>query len=95
MQGGGYGDDLAINPGRNAMLTSSFTGYSNYRTDLPKLIKEPAAMQKFGDTMVLWDFKATKPQQIFSTPGVRRSAGRRPRATTGPSPPPRSAPSCG
>ncbi|GJI94279.1 hypothetical protein RugamoR57_09970 [Duganella caerulea] len=70
VQGDGYGYDVAINPARNAMLTSSFTGYDNYRTDLDKLIKDPAAMQRFGNTMVLWDFKAMKPLQIFSTPGA-------------------------
>lgn len=70
VQGDGYGYDLAINPARNAMLSSSFTGYTNYRTDLGKLIKDPAAMKKFGNTMVLWDFKAMQPQQIFNTPGA-------------------------
>ncbi|HJV00129.1 MAG TPA: selenium-binding protein SBP56-related protein [Burkholderiaceae bacterium] len=70
MQGDGYGYDLAINPGRNAMLSTSFTGYGNYRTDLDKLITDASAMKKFGNTMVLWDVKAMQPRQIFSTPGA-------------------------
>ncbi|HEU4775743.1 MAG TPA: selenium-binding protein SBP56-related protein [Telluria sp.] len=70
VQGDGYGYDLAINPARNAMLSTSFTGYRNYRTDLDKLIADPVAMKKFGNTMVLWDFKAMQPRQIFSTPGA-------------------------
>lgn len=70
MQGDGYGYDLAINPGRNAMLSTSFTGYGNYRTDLDKLITDAGAMKKFGNTMVLWDVKAMQPRQIFSTPGA-------------------------
>lgn len=68
--GDGYGYDIAINPRRNAMLTSSFTGHRNYMADLGKLIKDPGAMQQFGNTMVLWDFKAMRPQKVFSTPGA-------------------------
>ena len=70
VQGDGYGYDLAINPGRNAMLSTSFTGYRNYRTDLDKLIADADAMKRFGNTMVLWDVKAMQPRQIFSTPGA-------------------------
>lgn len=68
--GDGYGYDIAINPRRNAMLTSSFTGHRNYMTELGTLIKNPAAMGQFGNTMVLWDFKAMQPQKIFQTPGA-------------------------
>ncbi|MES2262398.1 MAG: selenium-binding protein SBP56-related protein [Pseudomonadota bacterium] len=70
-QGGdGYGYDIAINPGKNAMLTSSFTGHKNYMTDLGKLIADPAAMKQFGNTMVLWDFKSMRPTKVFNTPGA-------------------------
>lgn len=68
--GDGYGYDIAINPARNAMLTSSFTGQQNYMTALTTLIKDPAAMQKFGKTMVLWNLKAMRPQQVFEVPGA-------------------------
>ncbi len=70
VRGDGYGYDLAINPAKNALLTSSFTGIDNYRRDLGDLIKDGEAMKRFGNTMVLWDLKAMKPQQIFSVPGA-------------------------
>lgn len=70
IKGDGYGYDIAINPGKNAMLTSSFTGTANYMRALGEVIKDPAAMKHFGNTMVLWDLKAMKPKQIFSTPGA-------------------------
>lgn len=68
--GDGYGYDIAINPARNAMLTSSFTGYNNYMRDLGELMKDPAAMKQFGATMVLWNLKSLQPAQVFSVPGA-------------------------
>jgi selenium-binding protein 1 len=68
--GDGYGYDLAVNPKKNVMLTSSFTGYANYMRPLGELIKDAEAMKRFGSTMVLWDLKAMKPQKIFSVPGA-------------------------
>jgi methanethiol oxidase len=70
VRGDGYGYDIAINPGRNAMLTSSFTGRANYMRPLGELIKDGEAMKKFGNTMVLWDLKAMQPQQVFNVPGA-------------------------
>ena len=55
VKGDGYGYDIAINPGKNAMLTSSFTGYKNYMRPLGELIKDGEAM---------------KPQQVFAVPGA-------------------------
>jgi selenium-binding protein 1 len=68
--GDGYGYDLAINPARNVMLTSSFTGRKNYMTDLGTLIKDPAAMKNFGNTMVMWNLKAMRPERVFDVPGA-------------------------
>jgi len=68
--GDGYGYDLAVNPKKNALLTSSFTGYANYMRPLGELIKDGEAMKKFGNTMALWDLKAMKPKKIFSVPGA-------------------------
>jgi len=68
--GDGYGYDVAINPARNALLTSSFTGIDNYRRSLGEVVGDPAAVKRFGNTMVLWDHKAMKPAQIFSVPGA-------------------------
>ncbi len=68
--GDGYGYDLAVNPKKNVLLTSSFTGYTNYMRPLGDLIKDAEAMKRFGGTMVAWDLKAMKPKQIFSVPGA-------------------------
>jgi selenium-binding protein 1 len=68
--GDGYGYDLEINPAKNALLTSSFTGIDNYRRSLGEVVGDPAAMKRFGSTMVLWDHKAMKPVQILSVPGA-------------------------
>jgi methanethiol oxidase len=68
--GDGYGYDLAVNPRKNVLLTSSFTGYNNYMRPLGDVVKDPAAMKLFGNTMVLWDLKAMKPKKIFSVPGA-------------------------
>ena len=68
--GDGYGYDIAINPARNAMLTSSFTGRNNYMMDLGQLIKDPAAMKRFGSSMVMWNLKSMQPEKIFNVPGA-------------------------
>jgi selenium-binding protein 1 len=68
--GDGYGYDLAANPRKNVLLTSSFTGYSNYMRPLGELIKDEEAMKRFGNTMVLWDLKTMKPQKVFKVPGA-------------------------
>jgi selenium-binding protein 1 len=70
LQGDGYGYDIAINPRKNVLLTSSFTGHTNYMRDLGSLVKDAEAMKKFGNTMVVWDAKALKPIQILSVPGA-------------------------
>jgi selenium-binding protein 1 len=70
VKGDGYGYDLAINPAKNALLTSSFTGIDNYRRNLGELVKDGEAMKRFGNTMVLWNLKAMKPEQIFAVPGA-------------------------
>jgi len=68
--GDGYGYDLAVNPKKNVLLTSSFTGYANYMRSLGELIKDGEAMKKFGNTMVLWDLKAIKPTKVLAVPGA-------------------------
>lgn len=70
VKGDGYGYDIGINPGKNTMLTSSFTGWNNYMMDIGKLIKDPEAMKRFGSTMVTWDVKSMKPTKIFNVPGA-------------------------
>jgi selenium-binding protein 1 len=68
--GDGYGYDIAVNPRRNAMLTSSFAGYRNYMRPLGELVNDPEAMKQFGATMVVWDLKAMEPKQVLAVPGA-------------------------
>lgn len=68
--GDGYGYDIGINPDKNAMLTSSFTGWNNYMMDFGKLVKDPTAMKHFGATMVMWNLKSMQPEKILSVPGA-------------------------
>jgi selenium-binding protein 1 len=72
MEGGGdgYAYDLAVNPKKNVLLTSSFTGYANYMRPLGELIKDGDAMKDFGNTMVVWDLKAIKPTKVLAVPGA-------------------------
>ena len=66
----GYGYDARVLPRRNVMLSSSFTGSENYMRPLGEVVKDKDAMKHFGGTMVLWDFHARKPRQVFEVPGV-------------------------
>ena len=68
--GDGYGYDVAINPQKNVLLSSSFAGWNNYMMDFGKLVKDPEAMKHFGSTMVVWDLKAMKPTKVLSVPGA-------------------------
>lgn len=66
----GYGYDARVLPRKNALLTSSFTGWGNYMTDLGKLMGDAEAMKRFGKTMVMWDFHTRQPKKVFSVPGA-------------------------
>jgi selenium-binding protein 1 len=68
--GDGYGYDVAVNPQKNVLLTSSFAGWNNYMMDFGKLVKDAEAMKRFGSTMVVWDLKAMKPTKVLSVPGA-------------------------
>jgi methanethiol oxidase len=68
--GDGYGYDLAVNPRKNVLLTSSFTGYDNYMRPLGDLVKDAEAMKRFGNTMVVWDLKAMKAKKVLAVPGA-------------------------
>ena len=48
----GYGYDVRVLPRRNLMLTSSFTGWSNYMMDFGKMLNDQEAMKRFGNTVV-------------------------------------------
>jgi selenium-binding protein 1 len=66
----GYSYDLRVLPRRNIMLTSSFTGWSNYMMDFGKMLQDAEAMKRFGNTMVLWNLHSKKPKKIFDVPGA-------------------------
>ena len=66
----GYGYDLRVLPRRNVMVTSSFTGWNNYMMDLGKMMADPEAMKRFGNTAVVWDLHTRKPKKIFDVPGA-------------------------
>ena len=66
----GYGYDVRAQPRLNAMLTSSFTGWNNYMMDLGKMMADPAAMQRFGNTVVVWDLHTRQPKKVLDVPGA-------------------------
>jgi selenium-binding protein 1 len=66
----GYGYDVRVLPRRNLMLTSSFTGWSNYMMDFGKMLSDPEAMKRFGNTVVQWNLHARQPKKIFDVPGA-------------------------
>ncbi len=65
----GYGYDVRVLPRRNVMITSSFTGWNNYMMNLGTLMADAEAMQRFGNTVVVWDLHTRKPRKIFDVPG--------------------------
>lgn len=66
----GYGYDARVLPRKNALLTSSFTGWNNYMMDFGKVTADPEAMKHFGSTMVMWDFHTRQPKKVFQVPGA-------------------------
>ena len=66
----GYGYDARVSPRKNALLTSSFTGWNNYTTAFGKVTANPEAMKQFGQTMVMWDFHTRQPKKILQVPGA-------------------------
>jgi selenium-binding protein 1 len=70
IKGDGYGYDIAVNPAKNVMLTSSFTGWNNYMRNLGDVVKDPEAMKNFGSTLVVWNLKSMKPTKVLNVPGA-------------------------
>ena len=66
----GYGYDVRALPRLNVLLTSSFTGWNNYMMDLGKMMGDAQAMQRFGNSVVLWDLHTRKPKKVFDVPGA-------------------------
>lgn len=66
----GYGYAVAVLPRKNVMLTSSFTGWSNYMRDFGDLVQDEEAMKRFGQTMVIWDLEKRQPRKVMKVPGA-------------------------
>jgi selenium-binding protein 1 len=67
---GGYGYDVRALPRRNVLVTSSFTGWTNYMMDFGKMLNDAEAMKRFGNTVVVWNLHTRKPKKIFDVPGA-------------------------
>ena len=66
----GYNYDVRALPRRNVLLTSSFTGWSNYMMDFGKMLGDAEAMKRFGNTVVQWDLQTLQPKKVFDVPGA-------------------------
>lgn len=66
----GYGYDVRALPHRNVLVTSSFTGWSNYMMDFGRMLQDEEAMKRFGNTMAVWDLHTRTPKKIFDVPGA-------------------------
>ena len=66
----GYGYDVRVRADLNVMLTSSFTGWSNYMMDFGQMLQDAAAMQRFGNTMIVWDMHERTPKKVLDVPGT-------------------------
>ncbi|MFO1352488.1 MAG: selenium-binding protein SBP56-related protein [Gammaproteobacteria bacterium] len=66
----GYGYDVRALAPRNVLITSSFTGWTNYMMDLGKLVQDQEAMKHFGNTVAIWDLHTRQPKKVLDVPGV-------------------------
>lgn len=66
----GYGYDIRALPRRNVMISSSFTGWSNYMMDFGKMLNDQEAMKRFGNTVVVWDLHGRKAKKVLDAPGA-------------------------
>jgi methanethiol oxidase len=63
-EGSPYGYDVAIRPDLNRMVTSQFTFYNNYKKPLAEM-----DFKKFGDEVLIWDFRERKVLHKLKTDG--------------------------
>jgi selenium-binding protein 1 len=66
----GYCYDARVLPRKNALLSTSFTGWKNYMRAFGDLAKDAEAMKQFGHSMTLWNFHTRKPKKVFQVPGA-------------------------
>jgi selenium-binding protein 1 len=61
-EGAPYMYDVAVKPGLNRMVTSSFTPLSNYKRPFAQM-----DMKNFGNKLLIWDFRERKVLQTLET----------------------------
>lgn len=66
----GYCYDVRVLPRKNVILTSSFTGWSNYMMDIGQMLEDKEAMKRFGQTVTLWNLHTRQPRKVFHVPGA-------------------------
>jgi selenium-binding protein 1 len=66
----GYGYDARVLPRKNVLLSTSFTGWNNYTRNFGDLVKDPEAVKRTGNSMVLWNFHTRQPKKVFRVPGA-------------------------
>ncbi len=66
----GYNYDVRVLPRRNVMLSSSFTGWSNYMMDFGKMLKDKDAMKRFGSNVTVWNLHTKQPKKVLKVPGA-------------------------
>ena len=66
----GYNYDVRALPRHNVFFTSSFTGWSNYMMDLGKMMADPEAMKRFGNTVVVWKLHQRQARKVLDVPGA-------------------------
>ncbi len=66
----GYGYDVRVLPRKNIMVSSSFTGWSNYMMDFGKMLSDPEAMKRFGNTVTVWNLHTKEPKKVLDVPGA-------------------------
>ena len=66
----GFNYDVRVLPRKNIMLTSSWTGWSNYMRDAHEVMEDPEAMKQFGNTITVWNYHTRQPIKVMSVPGA-------------------------
>ncbi|MGE0487213.1 MAG: selenium-binding protein SBP56-related protein [Gammaproteobacteria bacterium] len=66
----GYNYDVRVLPRKNVMLTSSWTGWSNYMRDGSEVTQDPEAMKRWGNSMTVWNLHTRQPLKVLQVPGA-------------------------
>ena len=66
----GYNYDVRVLPRKNVMLTSSWTGWSNYMRDAREVVSDPESMKRFGNSVTVWNLHTRQPIKVLKVPGA-------------------------